>query len=106
MRGVTARACRFRPAAGRFRGKTCGGLQLMLTDRRSADTFAAGIRLLELLRNECPAFGYPLPRHFDNLLGSEGFRRGRESADDLIARAEAESAAFQADVREFLLYRD
>ena len=104
--GVTARACRFRPPAGRFRCKTCGGIQLILTDRRNAETFAAGIRLMEILRNEYPAFGYPLPRHFDNLLGSAGFRLGRESAGALIARAEAESAAFRADVREFWLYRD
>ena len=103
--GVVARACRFKPTADKYAGEVCGGVQFLLTDRKRADCFAAGVRLLDILRNDCPDFEYgDRAGHFDRLMGSDRFRTGGISADELIERGREESLEFLRSVRAYMLY--
>ena len=67
--------------------------------------FAAGIRLLEILRSEVRQFEYgERANHFDRLMGTDRFRLGEETADEFLERGRAESAGFRSSVRDILLY--
>ena len=105
--GVLARACRFKPTADKHAGEVCGGVQFLLTDRKNAECFAAGVRLVDILRNDCSEFEYgDRAKHFDQLLGSDRFRKGKITADELIEQGREESREFLRSAREFMLYPD
>ena len=105
--GIRARSCRFRPAFGKYEGEVCSGIQILLTDRREAGCFEAGIRLLDILRNEVREFEYgDRAGHFDRLMGTDRFRLGQETADEFLARSREESFEFRKSVRDILLYRE
>lgn len=104
IRGITARPCRFVPAFSKHAGIPCGGIQWVITDRRTADCYEAGIRLIDVLRNDYPEFEFTDPKHFDELFGSDEFRTNAVPADPLIRRGESESRAFQDATRPFRLY--
>ena len=105
--GIKMRPCRFMPLSGKkYAGEVCEGVQVILTDRRNADCFAAGIRLLDVLRSEVKGFEFSDPVLFDHLLGTDRFRLGMISADELIGQAGEESREFQRSVRNLLIYKD
>ena len=82
-----------------------GATLSLLTDRKRAECFAAGIRLLDILRNDCREFEYgDRAGHFDHLMGSDRFRTGAVSADELIEQGREQSREFRRSVSEFMLY--
>ena len=105
--GIQAMPCRFRPAFGKYAGEVCGGIQFLLTERKGAGCFEAGIRLLDILRNEVRGFEYgDRAAHFDRLMGTDSFRLGRETADEFLARGREESFEFRKSVSDILLYAE
>jgi len=103
--GIAVRPCRFQPTFSKHAGIPCGGIQVIVTDRAHAHCFEAGIRMLDILRNDCPEFEYLGDGvTFDHLMGTDRFRLGKVSADEFIRQAEDESRAFQARVKDCLLY--
>ena len=105
--GIQARPCRFRPAFGKYEGEVCSGIQILLTDRREAGCFEAGIRLLDILRNEVREFEYgDRASHFDHLMGTDRFRLGQETADEFLVRGREESFEFRKSVEDILLYKE
>ena len=105
--GIQARPCRFRPAFSKYAGEVCSGIQFLLTDRRKAGCFEAGIRLLDILRNEANGFEYgDRANHFDHLMGTDRFRLGQETADEFLVRGREESFEFRKSVQDILLYKE
>lgn len=103
--GIHARPCRFRPVFGKYAGEVCGGVQILLTDRKGANCLEAGIRLLDILRNEVREFDYGgRTEHFDHLMGTDRFRLGQETADEFLVRGREESLEFRKSVGGLLLY--
>ena len=103
--GVRTLPCRFRPAFGKYAGQVCGGVQFLLTDRKRASCFEAGVRLLEILRNDVRDFEFgDRASHFDRLMGTDRFRLGKETPEEFLERSREESRDFRESVRGLLLY--
>ncbi|HXG10139.1 MAG TPA: DUF1343 domain-containing protein [Gemmataceae bacterium] len=114
--GVAFRPVWFRPTFHKFAGRTCGGVQIHVTDREAFQPVRTGLAVLAALREESGgSFDWRRePYEFvadrlaiDLLFGSDRERRaleaGRPPAE--IARAwEAEEEAFRQRRRPFLLY--
>lgn len=92
--GLRLRPVHFVPQASKHQGVACGGVEFQVTDPRECRAFAAALEVLEAVRLCHPRELSFLPEHFDRLLGSRGYRLGRESASALLARAERECRAF------------
>jgi uncharacterized protein YbbC (DUF1343 family) len=114
--GVAFRPAWFRPTFQKFAGRTCGGVQVHVTDRQAFRPVRTGLALLSALRQSCgPEFAWRTePYEFvtdrpaiDLLFGSDRERRALEAGRPWrqIAREwEAEEEAFAQQRREFLLY--
>ena len=110
MPGLCFRPVYFRPESSKHRGKLCGGVQAHITGRRELRPFAAGLRMLEIIREESGAFfdwrppADPAgPYAIDLLAGTDRLRK-TGSAGELIRAGETDTAAFAALRTPYLLY--
>jgi len=106
----------FRPQFQKHQGVVCGGVELMVTDRRSFLPYRTGVELLATVRRLWPEeFAWrAAPYEFvsdrmaiDLLAGCAECREALESGDglaDWIAGWRADEAAFREERREILLY--
>ncbi len=105
--GVCTCPIRFRPTFNKYKDEACGGVQFILTDRKNAACFEAGIRFLDILRNEFTGFEFRENGVvFDQLIGSDLYRTGKITADELLEQSREECFEFQKGIREFLLYAE
>ena len=114
--GVMFRAVSFRPMFQKHAGRTCGGVQVHLTDRDRARPFATYLVLIREIRRAAPdLFDWRRTRYefvedrlaIDLLLGRAGLRAMIEAAAPLAemeASWSAGLARFVAERRRFLLY--
>lgn len=107
--GVMFRAACFTPTFSKHAGAMCRGVQLHLTDPE-ADSFAAGLLLLEKIREMYPHdFQVLAPasdgiHHLDRILGTDAIRLQTMTASDLIRAHLPLVADFARRVQPFLLY--
>ena len=101
--GVEATPVYFTPTASKHQGVLCGGIQLHIMDEKALRPVELGVRLLDLLRRIYPNdFAFLPPVRQDGkiflslLAGHRDFENPDWDADDILARYEAESQAFQA----------
>lgn len=99
----------FTPVFSKWQGELCSGVRIKALSAQ-ANAFAAGLYLLEaildLYPNEAKFLGgsdSPLA-HFNLLLGTDEFRNGRVSADELIAKNLAPVEAFREESKKYMLY--
>ena len=108
--GVVYRRAYFTPQFSKHAGQQCRGVQIHLTDAHHADTFAAGLYLLETIREmhgdalrwtgiEDAEF-----KTIDKLLGTDDYRLGRLSARELIETNRPRIDAWQENSRKYWLY--
>ncbi|MBR1685201.1 MAG: DUF1343 domain-containing protein [Clostridia bacterium] len=108
--GVHFRRMSFSPTFSKHQGEICHGVQMHITDREKADVFASGLMLLDALRSMYPDRVEFLrldgdSRYIlDKLLGTDAYREGSLSAEDLVKKACRESKAFQEETRRYYLY--
>ncbi len=114
--GCRFRPLYFRPMFQKHAGKTCGGVQIHLTDRRRFDACATGAAFLQSVKRVAPdAFAWRAkPYEFvadipaiDLLAGNEKLRLALDSGTDLAELAiewAQERAAFEEVRRETFLY--
>jgi uncharacterized protein YbbC (DUF1343 family) len=114
--GVAFRPAWYRPSFHKFAGRTCAGVQLHVTDRRSFLPVRTGLGVLSALREQSGAhFAWRTePYEFvadrpaiDLLFGGDAERLALEAGRTVreIARPwEAGEEAFRRERREFLLY--
>ncbi len=94
LSGGRAEPCDFTPDGSKFAGELCHGVRITVTDWRAFNGFDWGLRLLDAARRSASADFAFRPEHFDHLLGDDRYRCGRITADDLLAEAAEQCAAF------------
>lgn len=113
--GVRVRPCWFEPTFQKHAGRTCGGVQWHVTDRRAFRSVDAALALLRAARDLAgdafrwrdPPYEYEVEKPpIDILWGSPALREGIDAGLDarsLLAGADAEIAAFEKRARPYLL---
>ncbi|MEU4063015.1 DUF1343 domain-containing protein [Streptomyces wedmorensis] len=106
--GVHLREAYFAPTFSKFQGKTVGGVQLHVHDRRSFDPVRTGIGLLVTARNSWPGFAWRPDHWIDKLTGSTRVRTLVDAGaglDEVVGAWSTDLAAFRSVREEYLLYR-
>ena len=101
--GVLWRAAHFTPTFSKHQGELCHGIQLHITDKSAFRPFEAGLCLLDAIRRQYPDI--KMNNALDKLLGDTTYRSGQETIQELIERAQAQSAAFQEESRKYWIYK-
>ena len=114
--GVRFRPATFEPTFQKHAGRTCGGCQIHVTDRRAFRPVLTGVAFLAACRRAAaerfdwrrPPYEYEHERMpIDILAGSDALRRDLDAdrpAVDIAAGWEADLSRFEAARRPFLLY--
>ena len=108
--GVRYRRAYFTPQFSKHAGQQCRGVQVHITDEKKADTFAAGLYLLETIRqmhgDQLVWTGIEDAEYktIDKLLGTDAYRLGKLSAKELIEENCAKIAAWQENSKRYWLY--
>ena len=114
--GVIFRACRFEPTFHKFQGRSCGGVQIHVTDRARFKPFMTALKLIQRIRELYPDdFAWRDPPYeyeteklpFDILCGTDQIRRAIESGrplTDLARSWEPALRLFEKQRQPFLLY--
>jgi uncharacterized protein YbbC (DUF1343 family) len=106
--GVVFRENYFTPTFSKFAGQTVGGVQVMVTDRRTFDPIRTAIAMIVALKTVYPQdFAWRPDNWIDNLTGSDEVRKAVDagrSAEEIVARWEAELAGFRALRARYLIY--
>ncbi len=109
--GVEATPVYFTPTASKHQGVLCGGIQLHIMDEKALRPVELGVRLLDLLRQMYPEdFSFLPPVRPDGkiflslLAGHRDFENPDWDADDILARYETESRAFQTRKKRYERY--
>ncbi len=109
--GVEFREAYFAPLYSKHAGKSCGGVQLHVTDRDDFDAIRTAIAMIVTCREVYPAdFAWretKAPYWIDRLTGSEQVRLAVDdgaSADQVVAGWQQELAEFRAIRARHLLY--
>ena len=111
MPGLHFRRASFKPTFSKYQNELCHGVQVHITDREKADVFLGGLKLLETIRDMYPekleylSWGESRIHSLDKLLGTDAFRAGNLSADEVSQTYAPGVAAFSAAVKPFLLYQ-
>ncbi|MDO5434847.1 MAG: DUF1343 domain-containing protein [Clostridia bacterium] len=109
--GIRFRRTSFRPTFSKHAGELCRGVQMHITDREKCDVFAAGLYLLDTIRQlsgdrfEFIRWPNDARYPFDKLFGTSDYRTGKCTPARLTARAAAERDAFEKKIAPYLLYR-
>ena len=109
--GLHFRRASFKPTFSKYQNELCHGVQVHITDREKADVFLGGLKLLETIRDMYPekleylSWGESRIHSLDKLLGTDAFRAGRLTADEVSQTYAPGVAAFSEAVKPFLLYQ-
>lgn len=106
--GVTAQPIRFTPAASKHAGVNCGGIRLHITEEGKLDPLAVGVHLLCTFKELYPddlqlTDGEGMP-FLSRLAGHREFEKDTWDAARLLAKAEADAAAFRERRQRAALY--
>jgi uncharacterized protein YbbC (DUF1343 family) len=105
LAGVRFRETAFVPTFSKFRGRTCGGVQLHVTDPAAFDAVRTGVAMLVTARR---SFRWRTDHWIDLLSGSGRLRqmidRGA-GVDDIVGAWQPELARFRDRRAQYLLYR-
>ncbi|MDX6613286.1 MAG: hypothetical protein QOD75_2472 [Blastocatellia bacterium] len=108
--GVYFRSCVFRPTFQKHMDKSCGGVQLHVTDRASFEPVISGIAVVKTIHDLYPGeFKWKLPPYeyeydknpFDVISGTAAMREAFERGDSLQSIEES----WQAPLAEFMKLR-
>jgi len=108
--GIAYRRAYFNPQFSKHQGKQCCGVQVHITDYDKADTFAAGLYLLDTIRDMYPddlvwtGIEDAEYKTIDKILGTDDYRLKKLSAGELIAAHQEKILAWQEASKEYWLY--
>ncbi|MGW6857892.1 exo-beta-N-acetylmuramidase NamZ family protein [Streptomyces xanthophaeus] len=105
--GVWFRETYFTPSFSKHAGKVCGGVRLIVHDRKAFDPVRAGIGLLVTARRTWSGFGWRADHWIDRLTGSDRVRTMIDAGagtDEVTADWAAGLARFAAVRERYLLY--
>jgi uncharacterized protein YbbC (DUF1343 family) len=107
LNGARFRPTQFTPAADRFAGEVCNGVQVHVTDRRRLRPVTLGLHLVAVLRSLYPGHFSWAAAHFDLLLGSAQVRQALEEkapVEEIMQPWKATLAQFGSQRLDCLLY--
>lgn len=106
--GLHFRRTAFTPTFSKHQGQLCHGVQMHVTDRRTCNSFAGGLLLLETMQTLC---GEQVTYQevngsffIDKLLGTDRYRTGAMNAGELVEYYRKPIDEFSQRVQPFLLY--
>jgi uncharacterized protein YbbC (DUF1343 family) len=109
--GADFREAYFEPTTSKYRGETCGGVQLHVTDRRRFDAVRTAVAMIVTARRLYPAdFAWREsgpPYWIDMLTGSAGMRMAVDAGattDDIVHGWQDELVSFRRLREPYLLY--
>lgn len=108
--GLHFRRTAFCPTFSKHQGVLCHGVQMHITDREGCDAFAGGLLLMDTIRKMYPdQFAFirwsdEAPYAVDKLLGTDVYRTGAMTAEELIASSREPVRRFGESVTKYLLY--
>lgn len=108
--GIRFRRAYFTPQFSKHAGQQCRGVQIHITDGKHADTFAAGLYLLETIRemhaDQIVWTGIEDAEYktIDKLLGTDAYRLGKLNAKALIEENRAKINAWQEASKKYWMY--
>lgn len=105
--GVRFREAYFAPTFSKFQGKTIGGVQLHIHDRKSYDPVRTGIALLVTAKRTWSGFAWRPDNWIDKLTGSAKVRTMIDAGagtDEVVGAWQSELAAFRAVRKRYLRY--
>lgn len=106
--GIHFQPTLFEPAAGKWAGQLCHGLQLHVLDRRLLRPVAMGVHLIATIKTLCAdIFTWHLP-HFDQLLGTDRVRQQLEAGipvQEIISSWSPAQATFMGQRETVLIYQ-
>ena len=107
--GIRYRPAWFTPTFSKYAGEICAGVQMHITDPEKADPVLGALTLLDAIREEYPGklrWIEPRPGSYtiDKILGTDGYRRGREEAAGFLAKYQEARESFRKAREAFLLY--
>ena len=110
--GVTATPVYFTPTTSKHQGTLCGGIHLHIVEEDRLRPVELGVKLLDLLRRMYPENFHFLPpvredgKPFISLLaGHREFEDSKWDCEAILARYEAESAAFRQRKAAYEIYK-
>ncbi|MGW1319111.1 exo-beta-N-acetylmuramidase NamZ family protein [Streptomyces sp. NPDC002426] len=106
--GVAFREAYFAPTFSKFEGKTVGGVQVHVQDRKVFDPVRTGIGLLVTAKRTWSGFAWRADNAIDRLSGNTRVRTmidAGSDTDEVVGAWAADLAAFRKVRREYLLYR-
>lgn len=109
--GFVFRRAFFTPGSDKHAGRQCAGVQVHLTNPYLASPFAAGLYLLDAVREAHPdelSFTGGEDAGFktiDRLLGTDDYRLGRLDAEGLVRQHAPQVAAWREETRKHWLYQ-
>jgi uncharacterized protein YbbC (DUF1343 family) len=107
--GVRFRENYFAPTFNKFVGKTCGGVQLHLTDEQAFDPILTAVAMLVTVKRLYPAiFAWRPDNYVDKLSGSARLRTMIDAGagvDEVTGAWRDELAAFRRQRQRYLIYR-
>lgn len=109
--GVTAAPAEYVPAASKYAGEKCQGIELKVTDAESLHSVTMGCHLLDLMRTMYPR-DFGLRQYTEDakipfislLAGHRLFENMDWDLKDLLVQAERDSAAFEKRRSKYVLY--
>lgn len=105
--GVHFREAYFAPTFSKFQGKTVGGVQIHVHDRRAYDPVRTGIALLVTAKKTWSGFAWRPDNWIDKLTGSTRVRTMIDAGadtDEVVAGWREELSAFRRIRKDYLLY--
>jgi uncharacterized protein YbbC (DUF1343 family) len=106
--GVVFRENYFTPTFSKFAGQTVGGVQVMVTDRRTCDPIRTAVAMIVTLKRVYPAdFAWRPDNWIDDLTGSSWVREAVDAGrrvDEIVAGWQGELDGFRALRAKYLRY--
>jgi len=105
LSGVYFRATTFTPSASKYKGESCNGVEVHVTDRSKFDSVLSGMTLLYTIRRLYPdAFRVLDNGQFERLTGTDTVKKGVYSLAELKAAFSRSCATFKEASGKYRLY--
>lgn len=110
--GVSFREAYFDPTFSKWRGESCGGVEVEVTDRDALDAIRTGLEMIIVARQEFPQYQWrsqdgPTSFWLDKLTGTDRARLAIDAGadiDEVIAGWQDDLAEFRETREKYLIY--
>ncbi len=105
--GVGFREAWFKPVISKYKGETCGGCQIHITDRDAFKPFECTLSIIKTIRDEYPENFTFHEEYFDKIMGTHKIRKALiegASIKEITDSYSKEISSFKEKRKKYLLY--